>query len=182
MKAMYWGLALCVALLATTVGCDSNSAPQSEQPIAAALELPAGLFVDAAPQGARSVGELIADEDARGDVVVAGRIGGRKQAFVDGAAVFLLADAGMQSCNELHGDGCPTPWDYCCEPKESLSAKVLTVQIVGDDGKPLKLDVAGSKGLDPLAKLTIAGEVARRGEGGVVVINARHIYIEPDRG
>jgi hypothetical protein len=138
----------------------------------------AGLFVDQAPPNGRSVADLKADTNASGQVVVHGRIGGRVNPFVDGAAVFLLADSSMKSCDELHGDSCKTPWDYCCEPRESLAANTATIQVVDANGKPLRIDLEGQAGMSPLAKLTIAGEIAQR-DGGTLVINARRIYVEP---
>ena len=161
-------------------GCDrtqSKSGPSgatSDQ--RAAITLPAGLFVEQAPPGGRGVAELKADATATGEVVVEGRIGGRVQPFVEGVAVFLLADTGMKTCTELHPDSCKTPWDYCCEPRPSLAAKTATIQIVDADGKPLRLDLSGSQGLSPLTRLTVAGEIASRA-GGTLVINARKIYV-----
>ncbi len=144
--------------------------------------LPANLFMAEAPKDAMSVAEAKADADASGEVVVRGRIGGRKEPFVDGAAVFLLADASMKACNELHGDGCKTPWDYCCEPRDSLAAKTATVQVVGEDGKPLRVGLEEEGGLEPLATVVVVGEIAKRGDSGVLVINARRIHVESAAG
>ena len=161
-------------------GCDrdeSKSVPSgtTSNQLAAAT-LPASLFVDDAPSGGRGVAEIKADATATGEVVVEGRIGGRVQPFVEGVAVFLLADTGMKTCSEIHGDSCKTPWDYCCEPRASLAAKTATIQIVDAAGKPLRLDLSGKQGLSPLARLTVAGEIASR-DGGTLVINARTIHV-----
>ena len=158
-----------------TKPADAKSAP------AAAATLPAGLFVEEDLPAGRSVGELKADANATGEVVVHGRIGGRVEPFVNGAAVFLLADANMATCNESHEEACPTPWDYCCEPRDSLMGNVATIQIVDANGKPLRLDLAGQHGLSPLAELTIVGDVAQR-DGGALVINARKIHVKPNAG
>jgi len=167
------------------MGCEQKSeqaasrSPNANQPTAAAL--PANLFVQSLPDGARSVAEIKADADATGEVLVRGRIGGRVEPFVDGAAVFLLADASMKSCDELHGDSCLTPWDYCCEPRESLVAKTATVQVVGADGKPLRRSLKGQHGLAPLASITVAGEIAQRDGSGILVINAHRIHVKPGK-
>jgi hypothetical protein len=145
-----------------------------------AASLPADLFLALAPDGARGVGELKADDSVTGAVVVRGRIGGRVEPFVKGSAVFLLADADMKDCSQLHGDTCPRPWDYCCEPKDSLLANTATVQVVGDDGQPLRIDLAGRQGLEPLREIVVTGDVASRA-GGSLVINARGIYVSPAR-
>ncbi|MCP4594249.1 MAG: hypothetical protein GY842_26260 [bacterium] len=164
------------------VGCKPEQAQESARSTAvnqpAPATLAANLFVPEAPVGARGVTEVKADAGATGAVVVHGRIGGRANPFVDGAAVLLLADASMKACNELHGDGCKTPWDYCCEARESLTANTATIQIVGADGKPLKINLNGRHGLTPLARITVAGEITQRDASGTLVINARSIHVQ----
>ena len=105
-----------------------------------------------------------------------------RRPFVNGAAVFLLADASMKSCDELHGDGCRTPWDYCCEPRESLAAKIATIQIIDADGRPLRMSLTGRHGLAPLAEITVLGEIAQRSDSGTLVINARKIHVKAREG
>lgn len=179
----YFSLALLTILVSG--GCKKDAEKEAREPTAkpsATATLPEGLFLDEEPDGARGVGEVKADEDATGEVVVFGRVGGRKDPFVDGSAMFLLADAEMKSCDELHGDACKTPWDYCCEPRDSLLAKTATVQVVGEDGKPLRVNLSGHHGLEPLKHVVIAGKVSQRGEGGSLVINAAGIYVKPVGG
>jgi hypothetical protein len=175
---------LIISLVTAGTGCKKDQETGGEaapsngtaEPSAA---LPDDLFINEPPEGARSVEELKADADAKGKVVIRGRIGGRREPFVKGAAVFLLADASLKSCDELHGDACKTPWDYCCESPDSLAAKVATVQIVGEDGKPLTTGLKGQPKFAPLSTLTIEGEIANRDGDGTLVINARKIYVEP---
>lgn len=164
-------------------GCERPAADKPQTTAAPAVDagaaLPADLFVDKAPADARNVAEVRAEENRTGLVVVRGRIGGRAAPFVDGAAIFVLTDASLPPCNELPGDGCRTPWDYCCEPAEKLQAHTATVQIVDAQGKPLRLDLEGQHGLEPLATIIVTGEAAPTEPGGPLVINARSIYVEP---
>lgn len=178
---------MTLALMGLVVaGCEQ--APEKGAPRAtdagkqAAAVLPADLFVQEAPVGARAVADLKADTELPAEVVVHGRIGGRRKPFVDGAAVFLLADISLKPCNELHGDSCPTPWDYCCEPHDSLMAGTATIQIVDADGKPLHIDLNGQQGLVPSAEITVVGDVAQHEEGGALVINARKIHLKTSAG
>jgi len=166
------------------VACCGTGCEQKPQPTvpaadssASAAALPAGLFVDAPPAGARNVAEVKADAEASGEVVIQGRIGGRPEPFVNGAALFLLADSAVKTCDELHGDGCPTPWDYCCEPRESLAAGTATVQVLGADGRPLRVGLNGQHGLSPKATVTLVGDVAPRVDTSTLVINARRIHV-----
>ncbi|MHC5109023.1 MAG: hypothetical protein ACYTHJ_03995 [Planctomycetota bacterium] len=173
------------SLVLVPAGCKEKSPPQAASsgaaPTAKAAALPPALFADQAIPGAKSVAEVKSDQSLAGDVIVQGRVGGRKEPFVDGVAIFLLADSTMKSCDELHGDTCTTPWDYCCEPEESLNAKIVTVQVVGSDGKPLRVGLNGKHGIEPLARLTVAGEVANR-SAGALVINASKIHVTPRGG
>jgi hypothetical protein len=102
--------------------------------------------------------------------------------FVEGAAVFALIDSSVKSCDQLPGNTCRTPCDYCCEPPDVLKATTATIQLVDDDGKPQRVRMNGQRGLKPLAELTIAGEVASRDASGSLVINARRIHIHPGKG
>ena len=120
-------IALSAALL---VGC-SGSEPK-ETPETATVAVPATLFVDAAPADAVP---LVDAKQARqpGDrIVFEARIGGRREAFVAGRAMFFATDSSLKDCAQLHGDTCKTPWDYCCEPPDSLRRHMATVQVVDD--------------------------------------------------
>lgn len=173
-------LALLLLLCALALpACERKpAATGGAQPAAGTPALPAALFVTSPPAGAREVAELKADASAAGPVVVRGRIAGRENPFVKGAAVFLLADSSIRACNENEGDACTTPWDFCCEPAENIAAATITVQVVDADGRPLRIDLAGQNGLRPLAHVTLAGEVAQRDAAGTLVINARNIYVD----
>jgi hypothetical protein len=175
---------LMLSLLVAACKKEPEAKPTSgkEGGSTATTSLPPNLFVNEAPPDARSVGDVMADAEAKGDVVIHGRLGGRVNPFVDGVAVFLLADLRLEPCNVKHGDGCPTPWDYCCEPKSELMANTATIQIVGPDARPLRTGLQGQSGLEPMAEVTIAGQVAQHDVSGVLVINAQRIYVKPGKG
>src|SRR5262245_62041650 len=67
------------------------------------------------------------NEDA---VVVVGRIGGRANPWIKGAAAFSIVDRSLTPCNEREGDTCKTPWDYCCE--SNLPKATVLVMFVDD--------------------------------------------------
>ncbi len=173
-------IVLVPVLLMMMTGCEKKEkSGKSVQPSTvkeSSVAFPAGLFVSSEIPNAIGVAEARADGTLSGEVVIRGRIGGRRDPFVDGVAMFLLADEGMKSCDQRHGDSCKTPWDYCCEPDESLLAKRATIQIVGDDGKPLRMDIKGKHGLTSLATVTVKGEVVSN-EHGVLIVNARRIHL-----
>ncbi len=171
----------CLTIAVGVIGCDrgftgagsasaAGTTPSSDQ-------LPAGLFLAEAPSGAKDIGAVKRAPDAASEVVVRGRIGGRVDPFVKGRAMFMLADRSVPTCAEKHGHGCPTPWDYCCEPKERVLANTATIQVVGSDGRPLKADLRGRNGLEPTAHVVVAGRVSKR-DDGVLVVDAGGIYVK----
>ncbi len=174
---------VCLTLMGAfwATGCESksdNSGDTSADHVdATTSDVFAGIFVAQPPANAVAVAALKESGQKKGDVVVRGRIGGRGRPFVDGAAVFVLTDSSLKSCDQLHGDRCSTPWDYCCETPESLAANTATIQIVGDNGKPLRTSVKGKHGMESLKEIVIKGEIAQRDDEGVLVINAHQIAI-----
>jgi hypothetical protein len=113
---------------------------------------------------------------AEGDtVVLRARIGGRKDPITPGAGVFVVIDPSVPSCDQIPGDTCPTPWDYCCEPRESLNANSATVQLVDADGNPVQADLTAA-GLKPLDEVVIVGTVAARPSEQVLTIRATGIH------
>lgn len=168
-----------LALLAVTFGCErrvDSVAPPAASPVAA---LPADMFLSAPPAGARDVGALKEDTTASGDVVVHGRIGGRRDPFVRGTAVFLLTDMSLPTCDMGPGDQCPTPWDYCCEPADRIAAHSLTVQIIGPDGQTLKSGLRENSELTPLSELIMKARVARNDGDKSFVVTCTGLYVRP---
>lgn len=190
----YMSLAAMLAI-AVVMGCGESGGAKPKPPAAPpkeasktaapAASLPADLFSDAEPEGVMGVLEAKGTTHGVDGVVIRGRIGGRVEPFVSGAAVFLIVDTGLKSCKELHEDdpdACKTPWDYCCEPKGNLLANTATVQVVDEAGKPLRGEIRGQHGLEPLAEVIVAGAIVPQEDGGPLVINARKIFVVPAGG
>lgn len=137
-----------------------------------------GLFVSEAIDEAKSVKEAKASASPDGEIVMRGRIGVGKSPFAEGRAVFTIADSSLPTCTERHGDTCPTPWDYCCEPPDVITSSTATVQVVDAQGKPLKLSLDGVQGLKPTAEVTVRGKVASQAADGPLVVNATAIHVK----
>lgn len=85
-------------------------------------------------------------------VVVLGRIGVRVE---KGLAMFTLVDTELPYCGEKNtGDNCKTPWDYCCESKDTIVANSLLVEVRGADGKPIATPALPDLRLLDVAKVT----------------------------
>ena len=178
--------AAAAALLLTA--CDQARAPGTQAPgtqapgteasgaaAPAAATTPAWRLA-AAPADARPVGELTAAEAAQ-PVAVRGRIGGRADPVSPDSGLFLIVDPAVPSCADMPDDHCPTPWDYCCEPRDTLVANTATVLLVGADGSPLPLPPGR---FAPLTEVVVEGELQPAAGGGTPVIHATGVHFPPN--
>jgi hypothetical protein len=147
---------------------------------APAPKIPDATFVDEEPADAKCVAEVKKAAKKGERVVVKAKVGGRSEPFVKNRAMLVVADRCMKSCDQIPGDTCAKPWDYCCEPPESLKANTMTVQFVGADGKVLKTGAQGVHGLEPLALVVIVGKVVERDDKGTFVVQAEKVFVEKD--
>lgn len=168
-------LACLSILFAVVMGCDQSN---PAAPAAASAALPDGLFVKTAPPAAQEVGAAKASAQAGQSITIRGRVGGSAEPLAEHRAMLTLADLSMPTCDKIPGDQCKTPWDNCCEPSDEITAKSLTVQVAGSDGKPLKTTLNGAGGIAPGKEIVIVGK-ASRPTAGTVIIDAHQIYVSP---
>jgi len=178
---IYPGLA-AVALFTTLTGCTPDQpAPNAVTPSAtpATASAPssdgAKFLLAEEPTGAQDVVAVRAEAKNDDEVVVVGRIGGAVNPWVDGLAAFTLVDASAKSCDETEDDGCPTPWDFCCEP--GLGKKKIAVEFVDAQGAVVLTDAKTLLGLKELDSVVIRGK-ARRDEAGNITILATGLYVK----
>jgi hypothetical protein len=129
------------------------------------------------PKDAQTVLDTREKAKDKDDVVVVGRIGGRKNPWVKGAAAFSIVDPSLKACSERPGDTCPTPWDYCCEA--DLSKATVFVTVVDDKtGKTLKEDAREALKLHELDTVVVEGK-AQRDKKGNLTIAASKLFVRP---
>jgi hypothetical protein len=161
-----------------TVGAllSACSKPTEPQPQAVPV---LDIFVAAEPTGKPTPIPEARNQFGPGDtVLLKGLVMGTKFPFVDGRAVFILGDEGtLTHCAAMHGDGCPTPWDTCCEPPDVRKAGTATIQVIGPDGRVLTTGLKGMNGLKELSQVTVAGTVAQGASADAFIVNATAIYI-----
>lgn len=138
--------------------------------------IPFGLMLEKEPEKVKSV--IDAKQSAKpGDkIAIRGRIGGSARPFVDGRAVFTIVGRGPHACSDHDDDQCKTPWDYCCTPREELRAHSATVQIVDENGAPIRTGIKGRSGIKELSELTVVGTVVST-DGGSLIIRATGIHV-----
>ncbi len=94
---------------------------------------------------------------------------GRIAKLSPGNAAFTLADASMPYCGEKNPDDhCPTPWDYCCESKDTITGNSMFVEAKGSDGNTLATPALPDLRLLDLVKVT--GKLAKDEHGNVSIV------------
>lgn len=181
MRQMCWtiGSLLSAAILATGLtGCQDQNSNRGAAGHGATTTatVPESLFLAEAPEAALAVADAKAAARVGEAITLRGRIGGSRTPFVDGRAAFTIVGAGPAACSDTPGDECRTPWDYCCEPRESLAKHSATIQVVDDAGQVLRANVKGAHGLTELSDIIVVGRVAQA-EGNLLVVEATGIYI-----
>ncbi|MBX3363444.1 MAG: hypothetical protein KF866_01655 [Phycisphaeraceae bacterium] len=163
----------CAVVLAagmlTAAGCGERS-PKGKTDVTA----PAWLLTSM-PKDARTVLELKPEAQEGETVAIRGRIGGRKHPMAAGSGLVLIVDASVPSCADDPEDNCPTPWDYCCERPELMTAATATVVLVDASDTPIEAELT-SLGFSPLDEIIAVGVVGPRPSSEVLVIRARGIH------
>lgn len=166
---------LSVCLIATPfalVGCGTSPTPDVASGPSAAGK---AFVLETEPAEAQGVKDARADSQDADEVTVVGRIGGDTNPWIEGQAAFLVVDSSLKPCNEKDDDGCPTPWDYCCDADSLLTHKAL-VKIVDADGKTIPTDARKLLGLKELQTVVVHGK-AKRDESGNLTVLADGIYV-----
>lgn len=177
MKTSILSLVALTALVFGAAGCGEQNGQTAEPKQSDALVSTAGgkYLLDSEPAGGAEV--IAAREQAEddGEIVVIGRIGGSENPWVDGRAAFSIVDPTLKACSDIPGDGCPKPWDYCCETDKLPGATAL-VKVVDADGNLVKGDARELLGVKELQTVVVRGK-AKRDEAGNLTILADGVYV-----
>ena len=169
-KRMIVGMMVGVVLIA---GCGENEKNVQTSEV----EVPAVFVSDPI------AGEPVAIPEARNaepgdEVLLTGLIMGVHHPFVEGRGVFVLGDEGtIVPCDKMDDDHCKTPWDACCDPAEVKQAGTATIQVLGEDGKPIRAGLKGMNGLAELSRVTVSGTVAENSSAEAFIVNASAIHV-----
>jgi hypothetical protein len=163
------GLIVAIMLLVVT-GCKDKK--QVEKPAIDGTPY----LLTSQPADPLEVKELLSDAKDGDEVMVIGRIGGEKDPWVEGLAMFNLVDTSLTPCNEIPGDKCPFPWDYCCDPNVATSRTL--VEIVDKNGKTVAEDARRLLSVTELQTIVVKGTARKDGDGNVTLI-ATGIFVKP---
>ena len=128
------------------------------------------------PAGSLEVKELLSEAKDGDEVVVIGRVGGEIGPWVEGLAMFNIVDNSLVPCNEIPGDECPFPWDYCCDP--NVAASRTLVEVVDKNGETVAEDARRLLSVTELQTVVVKG-TARRDTDGNVTLIATGIFVQP---
>jgi hypothetical protein len=163
-----------VGLLAVLLaGCGSS---QTETSVSNAASDGSKYLLSSEPSGAQDVKVLLESAQDGDDVTVVGRIGGDENPWIDGQAAFDVADLSLTPCNEIEGDNCPKPWDYCCEPERDAHRTV--VMVVDERGHVVRVGAKELLNLQELQTVVVRGKATRDSAGNLSVL-ATGVYVEP---
>ncbi len=163
--------AACIAI-GLLGACKHEAAPATttatpSQPVWQLASLPDNATSVAAVKYSAKEGETVA---------IRGRIGGSVKPLTAGSAVFVIVDGEVPHCGEMSDeDHCPTPWDYCCETRDSLNASSATIMLVDETGAPLTIDLEAA-GVHPLDDVVAVGVVGPRPAPEVLTIKATKLH------
>ncbi|MEO6593950.1 MAG: hypothetical protein ABIP94_04270 [Planctomycetota bacterium] len=131
MKSLrFVSLSVLMLLGLTLLGACSEAASKPTAAPAAALSK----FALTKDPGA-AIGVVAAKQKGAVDRIV---VQGRVHNITKGFAVMKLMDTALDYCGQTNKeDKCPTPWDYCCDSRDTQIANSLLVEVRGADGRPL---------------------------------------------
>lgn len=162
------GLLVASLLSVVVIGCNGGDTPSgisvAKSPYVASVE----------PVGAVPVGDARLSVKTDEQVTLVGHIGGSPKPFVDGMAAFTIVDPKVAYCPE--SEGCPTPWDYCCEQNE-VQKNIAMIKVVDSAGKLVAQDAKKLLGVKELSLVVVQGN-AQRDEQGNLTLLATQVYLK----
>lgn len=173
MRRSVLSLAGLAAVSLGIVGCGNGAAPPATTATSDNTES-AVYVTKSEPAGAVAVGEARQSAKDKDEVVLVGRIGGSVEPFVDGLAAFTIVDPKVPYCSD--DEGCPTPWDYCCE-QDQVKENIATIKVVDANGKPVAKDARELLGVKELNVVVVQGKAQRDADGNLSVL-ADQVFVK----
>ncbi|QEG00354.1 hypothetical protein Mal15_44240 [Stieleria maiorica] len=162
-------------LIATGCGETSEVTSQTSQNAADAGAATSAYLAESEPAGAMPVGKARESIEDGQDVTLVGLIGGSSEPFVEGLAAFTVVDPKVPHC--AADEGCPTPWDYCCET-DAVKDNIATVKVVDESGHPVAQDARAILGVKELSTVVVSGK-AKRDDQGNLTVAANQVFVRP---
>ncbi|HBJ34243.1 MAG TPA: hypothetical protein DDZ51_05650 [Planctomycetaceae bacterium] len=172
MKMVYSLGMLSFTLLA--VGCGPSEVETVKDEVG--IQSDSQYLADVEPAGAMPVSEAREKVEDGQNVTLVGLIGGSTKPFVDGLAAFTIVDPKVPYC--AADEGCPTPWDYCCQTA-AVRDNIATIKVVDGAGKPVMGDAKKMLNVKELSTVVVQGK-AKRDDQGNLAIAATKVFVKQD--
>jgi hypothetical protein len=153
-----------------------NGEPGKVEPPVAPSKEGRKFVLDQSPENPQEVIAARESVEDGEEVVILGRIGGSADPWIEGRAIFTLVDNSLKSCDQIPGDNCPVPWDYCCATDKLPQASAL-VKVVDESEQPVKTDARELLGVRELTEVVVQGK-AKRDDGGNLTVLASKIHVK----
>jgi hypothetical protein len=160
------------SMVLSSVGCQSKDASSEN---VSPLPASASFLASSEPAGAMPVGEAREKTEDGQEVTLVGRIGGSSKPFVEGLAAFTIVDPKVPFC--APSEGCPTPWDYCCET-DAVRSNIATIKILSGAGTPVNASARELLKVKELATVVVNGK-AKRDDQGNLTVSATQVFVRP---
>jgi len=166
-------VAACGLIAISQFSCEKSEGPEASVVTDPKIE---AVFLDSAPEGAVSILETRKKVEPGATITVTGRIAGAMEPFSGDYATLVLSDDSLETCEKIPGDACKTPWDACCVEPKTIAASRITVQILGEDGRPVGQTLKQVRGMKELDSLIVTGTVAEGSSETNLILNATGIF------
>ena len=169
-------ITLCLAV--TSCGGGDDEASNNENTASSAFDALQALLLPKAPEGPLTITEARKKPAPGTKIIVSGKVMGNRNPIIQSRALLTLGDPDrLDSCDLIPGDDCPTPWDVCCSDPDVVRASIATIQVIDENGKPVKSGLRGLGGLQELSNLIVVGEVAKESNAENFLVNATGIHV-----
>ena len=190
---MNWVATFLLVLAVGVVGCTQNSTSETahddhhdhadhdsepgviEAPVAPSAE-GEKYVLTSEPSEVQTVIDVRQSAKDDDEVVLVGRIGGGENPWIEGRAIFTLVDESLKSCDQIPGDNCPVPWDYCCATDKLKDASAL-IKVVDENSQPIKTDARKLLGVRELTQVVVKGK-AQRDDAGNLTVLASGVFVK----
>ncbi len=173
MTRYLWQVLVVTAVLAAGCNAGGDQSGQTSNPVSSdpgPNVADARYLLSEEPAGAKGVIELRKYARDGDEVVIVGRVGGRKKPLTSGQASFTIVDPSLEPCEDGGG------WDYCCTPKDELLRATAFVKFVDEKGRTLAKDARHLLGIKELQTVVVRGP-AKRDDAGNLVVLASGLYV-----
>jgi hypothetical protein len=173
-----WMVPVLFILQLTVLGCRQDATETSDKTPESGTQVvtDTNVLLTTEPQGAENVVAARKSAQDGDELVVVGRIGGGANPWIEGRAVFSIVDESLEACNEIPGDECQTPWDYCCVT-DQLPASTALVKVVDENGDLVQIDARRLLNVKELATVVVLGK-AKRDEAGNLTVLASGVFVK----